>query len=113
LIEEEADMQQDGDNNPVYAAFSQAVRKVTGWPMQLVRGLGPTILPRPERLYFWFGAPIDTSRFAGAHEDDDAARTVRDEVRHAVEDGIAFLLDERERDPHRGLVSRLRGRAER
>jgi 1-acyl-sn-glycerol-3-phosphate acyltransferase len=79
------------NSNPVYGQFARAVEKVTGWPMQpIARGLGPTPLPRPERLYFWFGEPIDTSRFAGRQEDDRAARAVR--------------------DPHRGLVARLRGR---
>jgi hypothetical protein len=64
-------------------------------------------MPRPERLYFWFGEPIDTTRFAGRHDDDAAARAVRDEVKAAVEEGIAFLQAERERDPHRGLVRRV------
>jgi SnoaL-like protein len=66
-----------------------------------------TLLPRPERLYFWFGRPVDTSRYGGAGDDDAAARAVRDEVRAAVEAGIQILLAERERDPQRGLLPRL------
>ena len=58
--------------------------------------------PRPERLYFWFGEPIDTTRFAG-HDDDTAARAVRDEVRQSVGAGIQFLHDEAT-DPDRALV---------
>jgi hypothetical protein len=63
------------------------------------------MVPRPERLYFWFGQSIDTVRFRG--RGDDAARRLRDEVKAAVEGGIATLRAERERDPQRGLVRRL------
>src|SRR5271166_2586950 len=98
------------ENNTAYAHFTDLVKRFTGWPMQpLVHGVGPTLLPHPERLYFWFGEPIDASRFAGRH-DDEAARTVRNEVKRAVEDGIDFLLDEREADPRRPLRKRLLSR---
>ena len=95
------------DDDPIYGRFTKLVKRVTGWPLQpVVKGLGPTMLPRPERLYFWFGEPIDTAHLAG-REDDVAARAVRDQVKLAVEEGIAFLCDERERDPKRGLGARL------
>lgn len=68
----------------------------------IVRGVGLTPLPRPQRFYFWFGEPIAT---AGRKPED-----VRDEVKAAIEGGIAFLHDERENDPHRGLLPRLRRR---
>ena len=77
----------------------------------VVRGVGLTPIPRPERLYFWFGEPIDTTRFAG-HDNDTAARAVRDEVKQSVEAGIQFLHDERDHDPDRALVKRLLGRPE-
>jgi 1-acyl-sn-glycerol-3-phosphate acyltransferase/ketosteroid isomerase-like protein len=73
----------------------------------VARGIGPTLIPRPERLYFWFGEPIDTARFHGRAEDDGAARQLRDEVRMAVESGIEFLLAERDTDPQRGVIRRL------
>jgi 1-acyl-sn-glycerol-3-phosphate acyltransferase len=73
----------------------------------VVRGIGPTMLPRPQRLYFWFGEPVATAPYGGASDDDGAARAVRDEVKAAVEGGIAFLLAEREDDPQRGLIARL------
>jgi 1-acyl-sn-glycerol-3-phosphate acyltransferase len=98
-------------NNPLYGPLSGMVEKVAGAPLfPVVRGVGLTPVPRPERLYFWFGEPIDTARFAGRHEDDAAARAVRDEVKAAVEGGIAFLQAERESDPNRGLLPRLRAR---
>jgi 1-acyl-sn-glycerol-3-phosphate acyltransferase len=99
------------ENNPAYARFAAIVKQTVGWPLQpLVRGIGPTPLPRPERLYFWFGEPIDTTRYAAAG--DDGARALRDEVRAAVEHGIAFLHQERDKDPNRALAKRLRGRVQ-
>ena len=96
------------ESNPAFARLSDVVRKLTGWPMQpLVHGVGPTLLPHPERLYFWFGEPIETTRFKGRHQDDRWARATRDEVKLAVEQGIAFLIAEREADPRRTLRRRL------
>jgi len=43
----------------------------------------------------------------GRHEDAWAVRTTRDEVKLAVQEGIAFLLAEREADPRRRLRGRL------
>ncbi len=96
------------EDNPFYAHFTELVRKLTGWPMQpLAHGIGPTLLPHPERLYFWFGEPIDTTRLKGCHDDDRAARELRDQVKASVQEGIAFLLAERETDPRRRLRKRL------
>jgi hypothetical protein len=93
---------------PIAAQVSALMRRMVGVPLPPIpRGIGVTPLPRPERLYFWFGQPVDTSRYGGAGEDDAAARAVRDEVRAAVQAGIRILLTERERDPHRGLLPRL------
>ena len=96
---------------PLYGQLAAAYEKIMGFPTPpVVRGVGLTGIPRPERLYFWFGEPIDTTRFA-ARNDDTAARTVRDEVKQAVLAGIEFLRDERDHDPDRDLVKRLLRRA--
>jgi 1-acyl-sn-glycerol-3-phosphate acyltransferase/ketosteroid isomerase-like protein len=93
---------------PGAAQVSALMRWLVGVPLPPIpRGVGLTLLPRPERLYFWFGAPVETARYGGAGEDDAAARAVRDEVRAAVEEGIQTLLSVRERDPHRGLLTRV------
>ncbi len=73
----------------------------------IVRGIGPTPLPRPERFYFRFVAPIETAPLAGRQDDSAACLAVRDRVRTAVEDAIAGLLVDRERDPNRALLSRI------
>jgi 1-acyl-sn-glycerol-3-phosphate acyltransferase len=94
-------------DTPVYGQLSRLTKKVTGFPLPpVVRGIGLTPIPRPERLYFWFGEPIDTTGFAG-QDDDTAARAVRDEVKQSVMAGINFLRDERDQDPGRDLAKRL------
>lgn len=70
----------------------------------IARGLGFTMIPRPERFYFWIGKPIDTRRFAGKHDDKEALLAIREETRAAVEGGIAKLLAIREKDPGRTLL---------
>ena len=74
----------------------------------LVRGVGP--LPRPQRFYFWFGRPIETAPFAGQYQDARVCLRVRERVRRAVTQGIAFLLRERQQDPKRELSARLLAR---
>jgi 1-acyl-sn-glycerol-3-phosphate acyltransferase len=98
------------DQTPVAAQISAVMRRLVGVPLPPVaRGIGPTVLPRPERLYFWFGNPIHTARYEGAAESDTAAREVRDLVKERVERQIEGLLALREQDPAR----RLRPRATR
>jgi 1-acyl-sn-glycerol-3-phosphate acyltransferase len=100
-------------NTPIYGELARLYEKRTGFPTPpVVRGVGPTPIPRPEPLYFWFGEPIDTTRFGSRFDDTAAARALRDEVKVAILVGIQFLRDERDRDPNRSLPSRLRGRVE-
>jgi 1-acyl-sn-glycerol-3-phosphate acyltransferase len=79
----------------------------------VVRGLGPTPLPRPQRIYGRIAQPIDARTFGSSWDDTDGARALRDEVRRAVQAGIAELQAERQRDPARKLVPRLRGEVRR
>lgn len=97
------------DGTPGFRQVSALMKRLVGLPLPpLPRGVGPTLLPRPERLYFGFGKPIDTTRFGGRGDDDSAARALRDEVGAAVESGIDELQALRAADPKRGLVARLR-----
>ena len=74
----------------------------------IINGIGP--LPRPQRFYFRFGTPIETTDWAGREDDDTVLRTVRDRVAAAIRRGIADLQRERDRDPQRALAERLRAR---
>jgi 1-acyl-sn-glycerol-3-phosphate acyltransferase len=73
----------------------------------LVRGLGPTAIPRPQRFYFHFAPPIETTRLRGRERDAMAVFGVREEVREALEAGLELLLAKRRRDPRRRLLPRL------
>ena len=73
-----------------------------------MRGSGLTAGPRPERFYFPSGAPIDTRRYAGLHEDRDACFALRKVVARAIEVEIGRLMRERSDDPGRQLPGRLR-----
>jgi 1-acyl-sn-glycerol-3-phosphate acyltransferase len=94
-------------NTPVYGQLAHVYEKIMGFPPPpIVRGVGLTPVPRPERLYFSFGEAIAPARF-GAAGDDVAARALRDEVRRAILVGIQFLRDERDVDPDRALARRV------
>ena len=73
----------------------------------VVRGIGPTMLPRPERFYFRFSEPVETTPWVGQAGDAAVCFAVRERVRCAIEAGIAALLLERERDPDRALLPRM------
>ena len=76
--------------------------KFMGFPtLPVAVGPGGTLIPRPERLYFWFGEPIDATRFGTSADDHAAAQALHEEVKQAVVMGIQFLRDERDRDPKR------------
>jgi 1-acyl-sn-glycerol-3-phosphate acyltransferase len=110
--EETYDIVVDADSAlmaPVRAAFERLGGR-TELLFPLARGFAGTPLPRPERFYFAFGEPIETERYGGRHEDGRAARGLRDRTRSAVEERINFLLAEREQDPDRDLLGRIRSR---
>src|SRR3954470_7368102 len=59
------------NEKPLYGQVAKVVEGVTGGPIRpAVRGVAPTPLPLPGRLYFSFGEPIDTTRFGGRGDDD-------------------------------------------
>jgi len=72
----------------------------------VARGTGPAGLPRLQRQYFHFAPPIDTSRFAGLHEDRAACFALRGEVQTAIQRGIARLSEVQAADPERYPVQR-------
>ena len=64
----------------------------------LVRGIGPTLIPRPQRYYFGFGQRIPTRRLKGRAGDPKTLWTLREKVARAVEAQIEKLLVYREED---------------
>lgn len=89
-----------------WGRLSQAVSSRLGgrddMAMPLIRGVGPTLIPRPERMYLRFGAPIDTTTPVGID-----ATGWADEVKRRTQAELEQILDDllvlRESDPYRGL----------
>jgi 1-acyl-sn-glycerol-3-phosphate acyltransferase len=90
----------------VMGRLSQTVStKLSGNPdmaMPLMRGIGPTLIPRPQRMYLRFGQPIDTTKPSGESADAWVA-SVKAETQQSLEAILAELLAIRAKDPFREL----------
>lgn len=64
----------------------------------LVRGVGPTLLPRPERFYFGFGDRISTAALQSDTPDSDTLWQVRRQTERAIGDLNQLLQDYRAAD---------------
>lgn len=73
----------------------------------IARGIGPTIIPRPEKLYTGFTKPIDTSHLAGQDNDENAVMRLRLQVEQAIYLEMGRLLHYREQDKDKGLLRRF------
>jgi 1-acyl-sn-glycerol-3-phosphate acyltransferase len=105
-IEDALDIVVDTDS-PLMAPARKLFKKLlNAEPFPIVRGIGMTPIPRPERVYFWFGEPIPTGQYRGA-ADGDNTWEVRTRTAASIEGGLNFLFDEREKDPEWSLLKRL------
>lgn len=73
----------------------------------LVRGVGFTPIPRPQRFYFKFGQAISTEEYQGQYENIRYCKNLRDKVKATVESDMEWLIDYRRQDPQRALIPRL------
>jgi 1-acyl-sn-glycerol-3-phosphate acyltransferase len=92
-----------------HSALGPVLEWLTPRPDELppvVAGIGP--LPRPQRFYFRFAAPIETRRWAKRSGNQTACLELRAEVAHAIERGIQASRREQRRDPDATLAARLR-----
>jgi hypothetical protein len=64
----------------------------------LIRGIGPTLIPRPQRYYFGFGSRISTKRLRGMADDKETLLLFRNQVADAVNQQIARLQIYRNED---------------
>ena len=74
----------------------------TDMAMPLVHGIGPTLIPRPQRMYLRFAAPIDTTKPARVSEEKWVA-AVKQNTQESLEEALAGLLAIRTGDPYREL----------
>ena len=79
--------------------------KLTGdadMAMPLMRGIGPTLIPRPQRMYLSFGEPVDTAKPNHVSTENWVA-SVRDKTQQSLEAILNELLAVRAGDPFREL----------
>ena len=105
-IEDALDIVLDTDNPLMAPARKLAKKLLNVEPLPIARGIGLTPIPRPERLYFWFGKPISTLEYEGVANEDNA-RELRARTAASIEGGLDYLFAEREKDPERSLLKRL------
>ncbi len=82
--------------------FTKHVLRQPDVNIPLVRGLGPTLIPRPQRMYLRFGTPIDTRRPERIPAPEWEA-AVKERTQTALETLLSDLQALRESDPFRNL----------
>jgi 1-acyl-sn-glycerol-3-phosphate acyltransferase len=89
-----------------WGRFSQTLTKAlsgrTDMALPLMHGIGPTLIPRPQRMYLRFAAPIETTKPARVSEEKWVA-AVKQKTQESLEQSLADLLAIRDGDPYRDL----------
>jgi 1-acyl-sn-glycerol-3-phosphate acyltransferase len=70
--------------------------------LPLMHGIGPTLIPRPQRMYLRFATPIDSAKPARVANDKWVA-TVKQKTQESLEQTLGELVDLRSSDPYREL----------
>lgn len=80
----------------------------------LIKGLGPTLIPKPQKMYFQFHEPIEVSEFKPKQGQDmeQSAWVLRKVVESIVQDGIDDLLEYRAVDPLQSFKARMLSQAQ-
>jgi 1-acyl-sn-glycerol-3-phosphate acyltransferase len=82
--------------------LGERMHGMSGVGVPLMRGLGPTLVPRPQRMYLRFGQPISTMRPARGKAEKWEA-TVKQRTQIALETVLTDLQELRRDDPFRNL----------
>ncbi|KGI70484.1 acyltransferase family protein [Mycolicibacterium rufum] len=88
-------------------AVSRRLTGRTDTAMPLLQGIGPTMIPRPQRMYLRLCAPIETAAPEGVAAQEWVA-TVKRRTQQALEHALADLGELRATDPYRRLDPRAR-----
>lgn len=75
--------------------------------MPVVRGVGLSALPRPEKFYFAIGEEIDVKPYAGKIHDKSALMDLRQKTALSIEHLIDELKTIRSQDKDQGLLRKL------
>lgn len=82
--------------------LGERMHGLAGVGIPLMRGLGPTLVPRPQRMYLRFGQSISTIRPVRMRADKWEA-AVKQRTQAALETVLADLQELRRGDPYRNL----------
>ncbi|MGX9789467.1 lysophospholipid acyltransferase family protein [Mycobacterium sp. MMS18-G62] len=89
-----------------WGRFSQTLGKTlsgrSDMALPLMHGIGPTLIPRPQRMYMRFAAPIETTKPPRV-SDEKWVDTVKQKTQESLEQTLADLLAIRQGDPYREL----------
>lgn len=80
-------------------------KKLSGrsdFALPLMRGLGPTLIPRPQRMYLRFADPIVTTKPARVSREKWVA-TIKQTAQVSLEQTLGDLVELRRSDPYRTL----------
>ncbi len=89
--------------NACYEAFDVPLDSM----VPIAKGLGPSMLPKPVRLYFSLAEPIDARAWAGREDDQGALTELRDLVADGIYGELDRLVVQRKWDPPVSLRRRL------
>ncbi|MBF7730471.1 lysophospholipid acyltransferase family protein [Pseudomonas sp. N040] len=64
----------------------------------IARGIGVSLVPRPQRFYFGFGKRISTARLHGKADDAKRVWALREKVARSIEEQLEMLTAYREQD---------------
>lgn len=95
-------VERDGTWERLTRPLGERLHGLPGVGVPVLCGLGPTLLPRPQRMYLRFGRPIPTTRPARAKASTWEA-TVKQRTQTALEAILADLRELRQGDPFRNL----------
>ncbi|MCP4804592.1 MAG: acyltransferase family protein [Proteobacteria bacterium] len=93
----------------LFAAAYDALGVPRDSMMPIAKGVGPSMFPKPVRLYFSIGEPIDAREYAG-RQDQAALTELRDRVAKNIYSELDRLYVERKWDPEPSLRRRLMDR---
>lgn len=83
-------------NSPVGKFFGRLLREKQlpreDLLLPVPRGIGLSLIPRPEKFYFAFGSPIETTRYAGRAGDTAVLRRIRKQTAASIEHLLAETM---------------------
>jgi hypothetical protein len=72
----------------------------------LAFGLGPSLIPRPVKLYVRFGTPVTTENYKGLEDDLDVQWKIRMEIEKTMNEHFRELMEYRKQDDKKTFLQK-------